>query len=342
MKCNPGQSWLSFFLILILASPAFGQTRIAYGDNHLVSVPCRTVVSFVFHGTINDRVSIFFTECSDTGGVCGGWACFCFDQTVELRNNALDPSSNLVATNNSGGIDTNDGQKFRTRIDAKLPNTGDYTINVFDATAHGNGTGTLSLQNNLKPGQAEWLAGDDVFFDIINTCGELKTYAFQGSGNDVVQIKMTQAAQSAVIPILELYDPRGLAIALPRNGNITADLNLDGNYTILAYSAVAETGAFAIQFKKIQKFLRGDANDNGIVNIADAVTVLSYLFGDGARPECKDAYDANDDGTLNLADAIAILSHLFAHAGSLPPPFDACGQDPSNDNLDCQKYESCE
>jgi hypothetical protein len=69
---------------------------------------------------------------------------------------------------------------------------------------------------------------------------------------------------------------------------------------------------------------------------------LSYLFAQGLVPDCLDAADANDSGAVDIADAIAILSHLFAHTGPLPPPFGACGIDPTIDALDCLSYPHCE
>ena len=93
------------------------------------------------------------------------------------------------------------------------------------------------------------------------------------------------------------------------------------------------------------EFMRGDANADGKVDIADAIRVLSYLFGGGgaATLDCLDAGDANDDGKLDIADAVKILGHLFAQAGPLPAPFGACGADPttSNDALDCARYAPC-
>ena len=80
-------------------------------------------------------------------------------------------------------------------------------------------------------------------------------------------------------------------------------------------------------------FRRGDANDDGLLNIADAITTLSYLFAGAAPPPCPDAADTNDDGVLNIADAITTLSHLFAGSGPLPPPFPDCGPDPTDDML---------
>jgi hypothetical protein len=51
---------------------------------------------------------------------------------------------------------------------------------------------------------------------------------------------------------------------------------------------------------------------------------------------CIDAADANDDGKVNLADAITILGYLFSGAASLPGPFAECGSDPTADTLGCE------
>ena len=89
-------------------------------------------------------------------------------------------------------------------------------------------------------------------------------------------------------------------------------------------------------------FLRGNANSDSALNIADAIFNLSYLFAEGAVPTCLDAADANDDGAVDIADAIAILSHLFAGSGDLPKPFGECGVDPTLDGLNCVAFPPCE
>ena len=65
------------------------------------------------------------------------------------------------------------------------------------------------------------------------------------------------------------------------------------------------------------------------VDIADPAAVIDYLFQTGYYrfiPKCLDACDANDDGRVDLSDAIAILAVEFLQAGRrLPPPFPACG-----------------
>ncbi len=84
-------------------------------------------------------------------------------------------------------------------------------------------------------------------------------------------------------------------------------------------------------------FSRGDCNNDGAYNIADAISALNAFFGSGTVPGCLDACDVNDDGGFNIADAVSILSSIFV-AGSPPPAaptFPDCGADPTTDGLDC-------
>jgi hypothetical protein len=76
------------------------------------------------------------------------------------------------------------------------------------------------------------------------------------------------------------------------------------------------------------------------VNIDDAVRVLEFLFVESSVVNCLKAADGNDDGRLNIADAVSILGYLFGGAGPLPLPFDACGYDPTADYL-CGCSSSC-
>ena len=82
-------------------------------------------------------------------------------------------------------------------------------------------------------------------------------------------------------------------------------------------------------------FVRGDANRDGGVEIADAITILDALFGGGGALSCEDAADTNDDGTVDLADPISLLAYLFSGGSAPPEPFVAPGEDPTADGLDC-------
>ena len=59
------------------------------------------------------------------------------------------------------------------------------------------------------------------------------------------------------------------------------------------------------------------------------------------RSPCVNAANSNDDGAINVADGIALLGYLFSGAAAPPPPFDACGIDPTPDALECENYGGC-
>ena len=88
------------------------------------------------------------------------------------------------------------------------------------------------------------------------------------------------------------------------------------------------------------RFRRGDADASGRLDLTDAVSVLQHLFLGGSIP-CADAADSDDSGRLNLSDAVVVLEHLFR--GGPPPadPFEACGEDETEDELDCSGFPAC-
>jgi hypothetical protein len=67
-------------------------------------------------------------------------------------------------------------------------------------------------------------------------------------------------------------------------------------------------------------FARGDANDDGSIDIADAVSVLLYLFAGSAVVE-KSASDIDGNGSLEVTDSIYLLQYLFTGGPAPPPPF---------------------
>jgi len=82
-------------------------------------------------------------------------------------------------------------------------------------------------------------------------------------------------------------------------------------------------------------FVRGDANGDGIVDVADGVAIAFVIY-EGRALNCNDAADVNDDGVLDVADAIVILNEedLIAEPTTKPGP------DPTPDDLDCEFYDA--
>ena len=67
----------------------------------------------------------------------------------------------------------------------------------------------------------------------------------------------------------------------------------------------------------IVTWIRGDANGDGAIDIADVVYLINYLFIDGPAPNPLDAGDANCDGTVDIADVVYLINYLFIDG---PPP----------------------
>jgi len=113
-------------------------------------------------------------------------------------------------------------------------------------------------------------------------------------------------------------------------------LGVEGFY-ILELETQDSSGNIALhrQFFHLSTFIRGDANRDSFVNLADAVYTLEYLFNGGTPPPCLDAADSNDDGEINITDSIYTLAALF-NGGPLPPdPYPMKGVDPTPDGLGC-------
>jgi hypothetical protein len=81
-------------------------------------------------------------------------------------------------------------------------------------------------------------------------------------------------------------------------------------------------------------FLRGDANLDAAIDLADAETILNASTM-GAPLPCRDAADVNDDGFLDVSDVVTILQFLFSGSPPPPPPFPDPGGDTTVDFLDC-------
>jgi len=97
-----------------------------------------------------------------------------------------------------------------------------------------------------------------------------------------------------------------------------------GNYTYVIY---AEDTSANPQMSSEQEFtiepgaFCGDANGDGIVNVGDAVYVISYVFKGGPAPVPYCRGDANGDGAVNVGDGVYIINYVFKGG---PPPADIC------------------
>lgn len=141
---------------------------------------------------------------------------------------------------------------------------------------------------------------------------------------------------------LHVYDGDGNTILLVEDPNGDGDpdtvepMTITGGNLQMHCRPCEEDGAAAsLERVAFPYFLRGDANTSGDVDLADAITTLSYLYLGGVEIRCLDAADANDNGEVEMADAVHVLSALFLGTAQIAQPFPTADIDPTADRLSC-------
>jgi hypothetical protein len=118
----------------------------------------------------------------------------------------------------------------------------------------------------------------------------------------------------------------------------------DGEYDY-AIVGVIGTGSSAAASCRVDidrpRFIRSEVNGDGSQDIADPIYLLNYMFLGGPEPQCLEAADGNDDGEVDIADVLMVLQYQFYGGRMIPPPFPACGQDPTWDGIGCRSFPDC-
>jgi hypothetical protein len=65
------------------------------------------------------------------------------------------------------------------------------------------------------------------------------------------------------------------------------------------------------------EFIRGDANGDEVIDVADVMHLINYLFLAGPAPDPLEAGDANCDQVVDVADVMYLINYLFL--GGSPP-----------------------
>lgn len=194
---------------------------------------------------------------------------------------------------------------------------------------------SLEVRLRRDDGGVVYLNGAEVFRSNMDE-GEEITYDTWASGNT--------SSETDWFP-KSLESPGELLVA---GTNVVAVEVHQTNATSSDISFALELeGAIEPSFPPIDpppaRFLRGDANGDGGIDISDPVGVLRYLFAGAGPPggalPCDDALDADDSGDLSITDAIYGLAFLFQGGPAPPAPFPEPGPDPTteDDPLGCDR-----
>src|SRR3989344_904445 len=84
-------------------------------------------------------------------------------------------------------------------------------------------------------------------------------------------------------------------------------------------------------------FIRSDVNQDEQIDLADPINILNYCFTGSENIRCVDSMDVNDDGGVDISDAIYEILYLYSIDNiSIPKPFPEYDVDPTPDNLFCE------
>lgn len=117
--------------------------------------------------------------------------------------------------------------------------------------------------------------------------------------------------------------------------------------TVISVNGGAEVpattdGSIEVVGIAVPNFIRGDANDDGELNVSDVVFLAKWLFGVGPTGTCDSAGDVNDNGVLDaIADPMFLLTYLFQSGPAPAAPGLVCGPDGTPDSLTCGPVASC-
>ena len=62
--------------------------------------------------------------------------------------------------------------------------------------------------------------------------------------------------------------------------------------------------------------LYGDANGDGVIDLADVVYLINYLYRSGLVPNPPEAGDTNCDGTVDIGDVVLLINYLYKNGAA--------------------------
>jgi hypothetical protein len=134
------------------------------------------------------------------------------------------------------------------------------------------------------------------------------------------------------------------------------DVDGDGTSEFLVsdFNAGSATEGGVVQVVRYERektaFFRGDSNQDGRFNLADAVRLLRVLFAGVEPGPCLAALDSDANERLNVNDFVRLVGYLFIPSYPSPsPPFLECGRygflNPNDflgsHPLPCHEFPSC-
>jgi hypothetical protein len=196
------------------------------------------------------------------------------------------------------------------------------------------GTGIALLDGAVLTGDHATIAGNR---EGIGLAGRSHCSFDSSIVWDNLHMVVTDAGSTADFVRSDLSQPT------PGDGNISEDPRfvspIAGDYSLDAGSPAIGTGKDGTDMGAIpyvgQPFIRADVDENGKIDLTDAIAILEFLFETPQEYRCLDRLDGNDDGDVNISDPIFVIFYLFEGGPAPALPFPNPGLDPTGDTLSC-------
>ena len=105
----------------------------------------------------------------------------------------------------------------------------------------------------------------------------------------------------------------GKGLTLSEDGLLSGEATVTDTLNLIV-RVEDDPGSFeeeSFDFEVIRPYICGDANNDGSINVADAVFLANHVFLDGPAPDFPEAGDANADGSINIADSVYLINFIF-------------------------------
>jgi len=278
------------------------------------------------------------------------------------------PNLRLVITTNSGNNFTHNGPE--TTIDLR----GDAPTEICSFVVTRNGEPLADIETRFSTSDIrDWFLDDipvvagtnDIDIIGFNDIGEIvdsdsirvtSTVGFDPPELNDIDPDVVLAGGQIALTGTNFHD--GLTVLINLGDtyeaeNIEFDEGVDPTTIICTVPETVPQGVATVQVRNVDdqttdplpltvlppapKFIRGDSNLDGRVDVSDPVKIARVLFA-GLTTTCEDALDANDDGDMNVTDAIFLFDYLYRRGETPSAPYPLQGFDPTDgDGLGCEE-----
>ncbi|MEE9441393.1 MAG: M1 family aminopeptidase [candidate division Zixibacteria bacterium] len=170
--------------------------------------------------------------------------------------------------------------------------------------------------NSIELDPKKWILREvtQEFWGIRVFADSLSEASINGNYEDTISILSVNDAYTS--EILSGSLPPGLEFD-PETGIISGFPIEMGEYDFSIYavdaynSELQDTTEFTIIVTDAILDRPGDANDDGDVNVGDAVFLINLVFKSGPPPAKPNWADTNADCAINIGDAVYLINHVF-------------------------------